>query len=53
MMEQEKITPAPALADVNMLKQQLVASRKNRLENAVYEAIKANADIKDSRVKFF
>ncbi|MFC5270907.1 peptidylprolyl isomerase [Adhaeribacter terreus] len=53
MMELQKINPAQAPADLNMLKQQMLVSRKGRLDNAVYEAIKASADIKDSRVKFF
>jgi peptidyl-prolyl cis-trans isomerase D len=53
MAELQQITPAPAPADIAGLKKQIQTGRAGRLDNAVYEAIKASADIKDSRVKFF
>lgn len=51
--EVQNINPAAAPADLASLKKQMEAGRMNRIENSVYEAIKASADIKDSRVKFF
>ena len=51
--EVQNITPATAPADLASLKKQMETGRMNRIENNVYEAIKADADIKDSRVKFF
>jgi peptidyl-prolyl cis-trans isomerase D len=51
--ELQKINPPAPVADLGALKKQIETTRVNRIENNVYEAIKANADIKDSRVKFF
>ena len=53
MAELQQIRPAQPAADLAMLKKQIQASRTGRLDNAVYEAVKASADIQDSRVKFF
>ncbi|HSI89711.1 MAG TPA: hypothetical protein VK927_01280, partial [Adhaeribacter sp.] len=53
MVELQNITPAPEAADLASLKNQIRSNRAARLDNAVYEAIKAKADIKDNRVKFF
>jgi peptidyl-prolyl cis-trans isomerase D len=53
MAELQNIDKAPAPADLGMLKNQLKMNRTSRLDNAVYEAVKTNADIKDNRVKFF
>ncbi len=51
--ELQNVTPATAPADLASLKKQIESGRAGRIENNVYEAIKASADIKDSRVKFF
>lgn len=53
MAELQQITPAAPAADLASIKKQMQGMRMARLDNAVYEAIKAEADIKDSRVKFF
>lgn len=51
--ELQKITPATTPADLAALKKQIETNRMGRIENSVYEAVKASADIKDQRVKFF
>ena len=51
--EVQKVTPATPATDLAGLKKQMETGRVNRIESNVYEAVKASADIKDSRVKFF
>ncbi|KAA9339969.1 peptidylprolyl isomerase [Adhaeribacter soli] len=53
MAELQQITPAAPVTDIAGVKKQLEGMRMARLDNAVYEAIKAEAEIKDNRVKFF
>lgn len=45
--------PAPALADLSGLKQQTANQLMGKLGYGVYESIKADADIKDRRYKYY
>ncbi|WP_375419178.1 peptidylprolyl isomerase [uncultured Hymenobacter sp.] len=53
VMEKVKAEPAPAVADVKALRQQLTQQRQGRLDGQIYEAIKAHANVKDNRAKFY
>ena len=53
VVEPVSITPAAAPTDLKAIRQQLTAQRTARADGAVYEAVKANANIKDERTKFF
>jgi peptidyl-prolyl cis-trans isomerase D len=53
ILEGGSIVKPTAPQDVKSLKQQLVAQRAARVDGAAYEAVKAKADIKDNRTKFF
>jgi peptidyl-prolyl cis-trans isomerase D len=52
VVEGTTVTPA-APADVKAVRTQLAAQRQQRQDNMIYEAIKAHADVKDNRSKFF
>ncbi|WP_240731559.1 peptidylprolyl isomerase [Hymenobacter radiodurans] len=53
IVEPVSITPAAAPADLKAVRQQLASQRTARADGAIYEAVKANANIKDERTKFF
>ncbi|MBC6608287.1 SurA N-terminal domain-containing protein [Hymenobacter sp. BT188] len=53
IVEPVSITPAAAPADLKAVRQQLASQRTARTDGATYEAVKANANIKDERTKFF
>ena len=53
VVEAVKTEPAPALADVKTLRQQLTQQRQQRADGQIYEAIKAHANVKDNRAKFY
>ncbi len=53
IVEPVSINPAPAAADLKAVRQQLASQRTARADGAIYEAVKANANIKDERTKFF
>ncbi len=53
VVEGGSLTPAPALADVKALRQQLTQQRQQRLDGQIFEAIKAHANVVDNRTKFF
>jgi peptidyl-prolyl cis-trans isomerase D len=53
IVEPVKINPAPAATDLKAVRQQLTLQRTARADGAIYEAVKANANIKDERTKFF
>jgi len=53
VVEGGPITPAPAVADLRALRQQLTQQRQQRFEGQLYEAIKAHAQVVDNRTKFF
>lgn len=53
IVEPVSVTKAPAPADVKALRQQLTSQRTARVDGAIYEAVKARANIKDERTKFF
>ncbi|RYU78731.1 peptidylprolyl isomerase [Hymenobacter persicinus] len=53
IVEAGSIVPATAPQDVKALRQQLTAQRSARVDGATYEAVKARAEIKDNRTKFF
>jgi peptidyl-prolyl cis-trans isomerase D len=53
IVEPVNINPAPAATDLKTVRQQLASQRTARADGAIYEAVKANANIKDERTKFF
>ncbi len=53
VVEAVKTEPAPALADLKALRQQLIQQRQQRMDGQIYEAIKAHANVKDNRAKFY
>ncbi len=53
VVEPVSIAPAPATADLKAVRQQLAQQRSSRLDGLIYEAIKAHANVKDNRAKFF
>jgi peptidyl-prolyl cis-trans isomerase D len=53
VMEMSSVTPAPPVTDVNSVKQQLAGQRAGRVQGAIYEAVKKNANVEDNRVRFF
>ena len=53
VVEAVKTEPAPAVADVKPLRQQLTQQRQGREDGQIYEAIKAHANVKDNRARFF
>ena len=53
VVEAVKTAPAPAVADVKALRQQLIQQRQQRADGQIYEAIKAHANVKDNRAKFY
>ncbi|AMM50928.1 peptidylprolyl isomerase [Rufibacter sp. DG15C] len=53
VMEMTSVTPAPPVTDVNTFKQQLAGQRAGRVQGAIYEAVKKNANVEDNRVRFF
>ena len=53
VVEGVSTTPAPALADVKAVRQQLTQQRQQRQDNLIFEALKASAKVEDNRSKFF
>lgn len=53
IVEPVSVQKPAATADVAAIKKQLLAQRQNRADGLIYEAVKANANIKDERNKFF
>ncbi|GAA4019219.1 SurA N-terminal domain-containing protein [Hymenobacter fastidiosus] len=53
ILEGGTIVKPTAPQDVKALRQQLAAQRTARADGAIYEAVKARAEIKDNRTKFF
>ncbi|QHL88193.1 peptidylprolyl isomerase [Nibribacter ruber] len=53
VMEMGSVTPAPPVTDVATMKQQLAGQRAGRVQGAIYEAVKKNANVEDNRVRFF
>ena len=53
VVEPVSTTPAPAVADLKAVRTQLAQQRTQQQDSKVYEAIKAHANVKDNRSKFF
>jgi peptidyl-prolyl cis-trans isomerase D len=53
VVEPLNVTPAPATANVKAIQQQLTQQRSSRQDGIIYEAVKAHANVKDNRSKFF
>jgi peptidyl-prolyl cis-trans isomerase D len=53
IVEPVNVNKPTAPADVKAVRQQLATQRSARLDGAIYEAVKAKADVKDERTKFF
>ena len=53
VVEPVSTTPAPAAADLKAVRQQLAQQRAQQQDGKIYEAIKAHANVKDNRTKFF
>ena len=53
LVEPVSVTPAPAVADLKAVRTQLAQQRTQQQDGKVYEAIKAHANVKDNRSKFF
>ena len=53
VVEPVSTTPAPATADLKAVRQQLAQQRAQQQDGKIYEAIKAHANVKDNRTKFF
>jgi peptidyl-prolyl cis-trans isomerase D len=53
VVQTESVTPAPAPANLKNVQQQLAQQRAQQQDGKIYEAIKAHANVKDNRTKFF
>ncbi|MGI4887224.1 MAG: peptidylprolyl isomerase [Janthinobacterium lividum] len=53
VVEPVSVAPAAAAADLKAVRQQLAQQRNSRQDGLIYEAIKAHANVKDNRSKFF
>ncbi len=53
VVEPVSLAPAPATADLKAVRQQLAQQRIQQQDGKIYEAIKAHANVKDNRTKFF
>jgi len=53
VVEPVSVAPAAAAADLKAVRQQLAQQRGSRQDGLIYEAIKAHANVKDNRSKFF
>ena len=53
LVEPVSVAPAAPAADLKAVRQQLAQQRQQRQEGLIYEAIKAHANVKDNRAKFF
>lgn len=53
VVELTSLNKAPVTSDLKSIKEQMLTTRASKTENNAFEAIKAKADIKDNRVKFF
>jgi peptidyl-prolyl cis-trans isomerase D len=53
VVEGTTVTPPAAPGDVKTLRTQLAQQRAQRQDGLIYEAIKAHAEVKDNRSKFF
>ncbi len=53
VVEPVSLTPAPANADLKAVRTQLALQRAQQQDGKIYEAIKAHANVKDNRAKFF
>ncbi|MDO7850882.1 peptidylprolyl isomerase [Hymenobacter convexus] len=53
VVQPESVTPAPAPANLKAVQTQLAQQRAQQQDGKIYEAIKAHANVKDNRTKFF
>jgi peptidyl-prolyl cis-trans isomerase D len=53
VVQTESVTPASAPANLKNVQQQLAQQRAQQQDGKIYEAIKAHANVKDNRTKFF
>ncbi|TVT41244.1 peptidylprolyl isomerase [Hymenobacter setariae] len=53
VVEGTSVTPPATPGDVKTLRTQLAQQRQQRQDGLIYEAIKAHAEVKDNRSKFF
>ncbi|UOQ98075.1 SurA N-terminal domain-containing protein [Hymenobacter sp. 5317J-9] len=53
VVEPQTVTTAPVPADLKAVQQQLAQQRAQQQDGKIYEAIKAHANVKDNRAKFF
>lgn len=53
VVEPVSTTPGAAAADLKAIRQQLAQQRGQQQDGKIYEAIKAHANVKDNRTKFF
>lgn len=53
VMELTSITPAAPVSDIGSVKQLVKGLRDGRIQGALYEAVKENANVEDNRVRFF
>ena len=53
VVEPVSTTPAAAAGDLKAVRQQLAQQRAQQQDGKIYEAIKAHANVKDNRTKFF
>ena len=53
VVEPVSTTPAPAAGDLKAVRLQLAQQRVQQQDGKIYEAIKAHANVKDNRTRFF
>ena len=53
VVEPVSTTPAPAAGDLKAVRLQLAQQRAQQQDGKIYEAIKAHANVKDNRTRFF
>ena len=53
VVEPVSVSPAPAAGNLKAVQQQLAQQRAQQQDGKIYEAIKAHANVKDNRTKFF
>jgi len=53
VVELTSLAPAAPIADASSVKEQIKGLREGRVQGALYEAVKKNANVEDNRVRFF
>ena len=53
VVEPVSTTPVAVVADLKAVRLQLTQQRAQQQDGKIYEAIKAHANVKDNRTKFF